>query len=114
MRISDWSSDVCSSDLATGEARAVDIAQRMGVRQATVTSMVRRLQARGLATSEPYRAIFLTDAGRARADRSRARHAVVLRFLLAPGVDREDGGSGKRVAVSVVSGVRRPVKNKIK
>lgn len=71
---------------ATGEARAVDIAQRMGVRQATVTSMVRRLQARGLATSEPYRAIFLTEAGRALADRSRARHAVVLRFLLALGV----------------------------
>ena len=58
----------------------------MGVRQATVTSMVRRLQARGLATSEPYRAIFLTEAGRALADRSRARHAVVLRFLLALGV----------------------------
>lgn len=71
---------------ATGEARAVDIAQRMGVRQATVTAMVRRLQSRGLATSEPYRAIFLTEAGRCMADESRARHAVVLRFLLALGV----------------------------
>lgn len=71
---------------ATGEARAVDIAHRMGVRQATVTAMVRRLQARGLATSEPYRAIFLTDAGRTLANESRARHAVVLRFLLAIGV----------------------------
>ncbi|MEQ8396247.1 manganese-binding transcriptional regulator MntR [Thalassobaculum sp.] len=71
---------------ATGEARAVDIAQRMGVRQATVTAMVRRLQARGLATSEPYRSIFLTDAGRELANDSRARHAVVLRFLLAIGV----------------------------
>jgi len=71
---------------ATGEARAVDIAQRMGVRQATVAAMVRRLQTRGLATSEPYRSIFLTDAGRRMADVSRARHAVVLRFLLALGV----------------------------
>jgi DtxR family manganese transport transcriptional regulator len=71
---------------ATGEARAVDIAQRMGVRQATVTAMVRRLQTRGLATSEPYRSIFLTDVGRRMADESRARHAVVLRFLLALGV----------------------------
>lgn len=71
---------------ATGEARAVDIAHRMGVRQATVTAMVRRLQARGLATSEPYRAIFLTEAGWTLANESRARHAVVLRFLLAIGV----------------------------
>src|SRR3546814_18312931 len=62
---------------ATGEARAVDIAQRMGVRQATVTSMMRPLQARGLATTEPYRAPFLTNHGRplAAAPRPHTAHA---------------------------------------
>ncbi len=68
---------------ATGEARADDIAQRMGVRSSTVTAMIRRLQPRGLATSAPYRSIFLTEAGRSIARASRQRHAAVLRFLIA-------------------------------
>ena len=69
-----------------GEARAVDIARRLGVRQATVAKMVRRLDQRGLVTAEPYRSIFLTESGRSMAERSRERHAVVLAFLRAIGV----------------------------
>jgi DtxR family manganese transport transcriptional regulator len=72
-----------------GEARAVEIARRMDVRQATVSKMLRRLQERGLVTSEPYRAVFLTDQGRSMAEESRARHAVVLEFLRAIGVPEE-------------------------
>lgn len=72
-----------------GEARAVDISRRMGVSQATVTKMLRRLAERELITSEPYRSIFLTGAGRAMAEHSRDRHQVVLRFLRALGVSDE-------------------------
>lgn len=72
-----------------GEARAVDIARRMGVSQATVTKMLRRLAERELITSEPYRSIFLTQAGRAMAEHSRDRHQVVLRFLRTLGVGDE-------------------------
>lgn len=71
---------------AKGEARAVELAQRMGVTQATVGKMVRRLDERGLVTSEPYRSIFLTDAGRRMAEASRSRHITVLRFLRALGI----------------------------
>lgn len=71
---------------AEGEARAVDIARRMGVRQATVAKMIGRLAERGLVTTAPYRSIFLTDEGRTMAQRSRERHAVVLQFLRAIGV----------------------------
>ena len=71
---------------AGGEARAVEIARRMGVRQATVAKMIRRLAERGLVVTEPYRPIHLTGAGRAMAERSRERHAVVLDFLRALGV----------------------------
>jgi DtxR family manganese transport transcriptional regulator len=39
-----------------------------------------------LVTAQPYRSIFLTDAGRKLADDSRRRHAVVLAFLKALGV----------------------------
>jgi len=71
---------------AKGEARAVELAQRMGVTQATVGKMIRRLDEAGLVTSQPYRSIFLTDAGIRMAQVSRKRHLVVLRFLRALGV----------------------------
>lgn len=71
---------------AKGEARAVELAQRMGVTQATVGKMIRRMTEAGLVTSEPYRSIFLTDAGKRMARDSRDRHIVVLRFLRALGV----------------------------
>ncbi|SDG01732.1 iron (metal) dependent repressor, DtxR family [Limimonas halophila] len=72
-----------------GEARAVEVARRLGVRQGTVGKMVARLREQGLIHSEPYRAIHLTDEGRRMAEDSRARHAVVLRFLRAIGVSEE-------------------------
>ena len=39
--------------------------------------------------TEPYRSIFLTDAGRALAEHCRRRHRVVLGFLRAIGVSDE-------------------------
>ncbi|WP_148252132.1 manganese-binding transcriptional regulator MntR [Aidingimonas lacisalsi] len=69
-----------------GEARATDLASRMGVRQATVSKMVRRLNELGLVKSQPYRSLFLTEAGQSMAENSRARHDIVLQFLRALGV----------------------------
>src|SRR3546814_6852441 len=59
------------SDLiaARGEARAVDLAERFGVTQATVNKTVARLQREGLVTTRPDRSLFLTEAG----DRKRTR-----------------------------------------
>jgi DtxR family manganese transport transcriptional regulator len=71
---------------AKGEARAVDLACRLGVTAATVNGTVARLQRAGLVHSEPYRSVFLTDAGRALAEHCRRRHRVVLAFLKAIGV----------------------------
>lgn len=72
-----------------GEARVVELAERFGVSHATVNKVIARLQREGLVTSRPYRAIFLTDAGRELADRSRRRHHIVCRFLIAIGVSPE-------------------------
>ena len=69
-----------------GEARAVDLAGRLGVTAATVNGTVARLQRAGLVHSEPYRSIFLTDAGRDLAEHCRRRHRIVLAFLKAIGV----------------------------
>ncbi len=69
-----------------GEARAVDLASRLGISHVTVSKTVQRLQRDGYVTSQPYRSIFLTDSGRSLAEAARARHDLVLRFLEALGV----------------------------
>lgn len=72
-----------------GEARVADIAERMGVAQPTATKAIARLKREGLATSRPYRGVFLTDAGAELAERVRARHRSIVEFLVAVGVPRE-------------------------
>ena len=74
---------------ATGEARAVDLASRLGVTNATVTNAITRLQREGLVRSEPYRAIFLTQDGRDLAEHCRRRHRIVYRFLRSLGIGEE-------------------------
>ena len=74
---------------AQGEARAVDIARRLGVTHVTVSKTITRLQREGLVSTKPYRSIFLSDAGRRMAAECRNRHEIVLNFLLALGVDEE-------------------------
>ena len=72
---------------AKGEARAVDLADRLGVSHATVNATVTRLVREGLVETEPYRSIFLTDSGRELAERAKRRHRLVVAFLEAIGVD---------------------------
>jgi DtxR family manganese transport transcriptional regulator len=73
----------------TGEARAVDLAERLGVSHVTVSKTVQRLQREGYVTSQPYRSIFLTEKGRKVALASRERHELVLQFLRAIGVPED-------------------------
>lgn len=76
--------------LATeGEARPTDIARRLGVSHATAIKTIGRLKTLGLVHSKPYRSIFLTDIGKALADRVRARHRLVVDVLAALGVPQE-------------------------
>jgi DtxR family transcriptional regulator, manganese transport regulator len=69
-----------------GEARVIDLARRLGVTHVTVSRTIRRLQRDGFVTAQPYRAIFLTDAGRKLAKSSRDRHEIVLNFLKSLGI----------------------------
>lgn len=73
----------------TGEARAVDLAQRFGVTAPTVNATIQRLQREGLAETRPYRSIFLTQAGRELAEACRQRHQLVRDFLVYIGVDAD-------------------------
>ena len=70
----------------TGEARTVDLAARFGVTSPTVNAIVRRLQRENLVDTRPYRSIFLTEAGKALAESSRARLQIGRDFLVTIGV----------------------------
>jgi DtxR family manganese transport transcriptional regulator len=72
-----------------GEARATDIARRLGVSHATAVKSIGRLKREGLATGLPYRGVFLTETGRALAERVRSRHRLVVDLLVAIGVPSE-------------------------
>ncbi len=72
-----------------GEARATDIARRLGVSHATVIKTIARMKREGLATSRPYRGVFLTEAGDQLARRVKARHLLVVDLLIAVGVPAE-------------------------
>jgi len=71
---------------AHGEARATEVAKRLGVTHPTAIKSIARLKREGLATSRPYRGVFLTEAGQELANRVRARHRLVVDLLLAVGV----------------------------
>ncbi len=72
-----------------GEARPTDLARRLGISHASAIKTIARLKREGLATSRPYRGVFLTPAGEALAARTKARHKMVVDLLKAVGVPSE-------------------------
>lgn len=58
------------------------IADRLDVRPASVSNMMRRLAALGMAEHEPYRGTRLTAEGQALARRMIRRHRLIERFLV--------------------------------
>jgi DtxR family manganese transport transcriptional regulator len=72
-----------------GEARAVDLAERLGVSAVAVAKAVKRLARSGYVVSEPYRSVFLTPEGERLAEQVRHRHSVVKQFLLSLGVSEQ-------------------------
>ena len=100
-----------------GEARAADIARRLGVSQASVNKTTARLQQMGLVTTQPYRSIFLTAEGRRIAEESRARHLIIVEFLRAIGVSEDTAradaeGIEHRCSPETLAAFRRLVEEK--
>lgn len=82
----DYVEAIADLTAAQGEARVVDLAHRLGVTHVTVNRTLTRLQRDGYVTAQPYRAIFLTDAGRTLAATCQQRHAAVVAFLRSLGI----------------------------
>lgn len=74
---------------AKGYARAVDIAEALGISQPSVTSMVQRMAASGLVNYEKYRGLTLTDAGKTVAEKIQIRHKILLQFFSVIGISEE-------------------------
>src|SRR3954470_24637009 len=64
-----------------GYARVVDIAKGLRISQASVSNMVRRLDADGLLKYEKYRGLVLTAAGETLARNITRRHQLLTDFL---------------------------------
>ncbi len=64
-----------------GYARVVDMASRLNISQASVTSMIQRLDAGGLVKYEKYRGVILTEKGTLLARNITKRHKILSDFL---------------------------------
>ena len=66
----------------TGQARVVDIANSLNIRQASVTNMVKKLCEMGFVDHEKYkRGLVLTETGREVAQKIQRRHETLSRFF---------------------------------
>jgi Mn-dependent DtxR family transcriptional regulator len=75
---------------AKGYARVVDIALSLGISQASVTNMVKRLDAEGFVKHERYRGLILTEEGRAIARAVADRHRILTEFLRLLGISEPE------------------------
>jgi DtxR family transcriptional regulator, manganese transport regulator len=100
----------------TGEARVVDLADRLGVTHVTVNRTIGRLQRAGYVTAQPYRAIFLTPTGRDLAATCKSRHETVVAFLRSMGVpesvaERDAEGIEHHVSPETLAAFNRVLKD---
>ncbi len=72
-----------------GEARIVDISNKLGIAQATANKTVQRLILNGYLYKEPYRSVFLTIKGQKLAMNSKKRHQTVYNFLRKIGISKK-------------------------
>ena len=83
----DYVEAIAQAIASTGVCRVCDLAKRFGVSHVTVSRTVGRLVRDELAVTRPYKPIELTPKGHRLASAARRRHEIVVRFLLALGLD---------------------------
>jgi|APFre7841882654_1041346.scaffolds.fasta_scaffold149972_1 Mn-dependent DtxR family transcriptional regulator len=72
-----------------GYARSIDIAETLGVKSPSVTTMLRRLNELGFIVYTRYRGFALTDSGERLAKSVQQRHRTILKFLRILGVEEK-------------------------
>lgn len=100
-----------------GEARTCDIAVRLGVSHVTVVRTIQRLEKKGYLKREPRKPITLTESGRELAIFSKARHSLVLEYLISIGVPEEIAiidaeGMEHHISLETLEAFRNQLKSK--
>ena len=100
----------------SGEARIVDISNKLGIAQATANKTIQRLIKNGYLYKEPYRAVFLTIKGQKLARDSKKRHQVVYNFLRKIGVSKkiavhDSEGIEHHVSTETIEAFKKIIKN---
>jgi Mn-dependent DtxR family transcriptional regulator len=72
-----------------GYARSSDIAAQLGVKSASVTSMLQKLHGMGLIVYERYRGLTLTSVGERLARSVQQKHLMILKFLRILGIEEK-------------------------
>src|SRR3546814_13759040 len=103
MRISDWSSDVCSSDLCSDHLIQRRVFDQLTDHRFTEFHRQRLVVIKPLASLAAQLRDALPSTARAVVRRALQQHAAI---------DRKSVVSGKRVSVRVVLGVRRIIQKK--
>lgn len=79
--IEDYIKAIYALEVEVQKAGTKQIAQRLGVKMASVTGMIKHLAAEGYITHTPYYGVHLTDRGRAVAMDLIRRHRLIELFL---------------------------------
>lgn len=85
--IEDYLEQIHNLITSKGYARVVDIAQNLGISQASVTNMIQKLDAEGFVVYERYRGVILTEEGSKVGAEIARRHEVLTRLLAGFGLD---------------------------
>ena len=97
---------------AQGFVRVTDVAERLGLRRASVSLMVKRLAEMGHLNHIPYRGFTLTEGGREIAARIKERHETLTEFFHLLGLPpaalaRDVEGIEHHVSGDTLRGLRR-------
>lgn len=102
-----------------GRCRAIDLARRFSVSQATVNRTIGRLVRDGLVLTEPYGPLRLTAPGKRLASAAKERHTAVYNLLVAIGVDLETAaidseGMEHHASPKTIEAIRRFLKQSVR
>ena len=101
-RVEDYLEAIYDLIQTKGYARSVDIAEHLGIKTPSVTSMIQKLDGMGLVAYERYRGLTLTETGEKMARFSRQKHELITKFLMTLGIE-------ERIAKADAEGIEHHV-----
>ena len=88
-RVEDYLEAIYDLIQTKGYARAVDIAEQLGVTTPSVTGMIQKLDSMGLVVYVRYRGLTLTEKGGKIAKFTQQKHASIVKFLRILGIEEK-------------------------